>query len=172
MTATVFIGLGSNLSNPIKQVLSAINALKTLESSTLICASSLYQTAPMGPQDQPNYINAVAKIETQLSPLVLLKNLQSIENQHARTRDTGRWGARTLDLDILHYEGQQSNDPILTLPHPGLQQRNFVLYPLQEISPQLNIPSLGSIKGLIEQLNESQPLIVNHKSVDKQSPVC
>jgi len=172
MNAAVFIGLGSNLSNPIKQVLSAIEALKTLESSTLISTSSLYQTAPMGPQDQPNYINAVAKIETQLSPLILLKNLQSIEQQHARTRDTGRWGARTLDLDILHYEGQQSTDPVLTLPHPGLQQRSFVLYPLLEISPQLSIPNLGTIKELIEQLNESRPLIVNSKTLDKQSSVC
>jgi len=172
MSAAVFIGLGSNLSNPIKQVLSAIDALKSLESSALICTSSLYKTAPMGPQDQPNYINAVAKIETQLSPLVLLRKLQSIESQHARTRDTGRWGARTLDLDILHYEGQQSSDAVLTLPHPGLQQRSFVLYPLQEISPQLNIPNLGSIKDLIKQLNESQPLIVNSKTLDKPSPVC
>jgi len=172
MSATVFIGLGSNLSEPVQQVTSAINTLKILAKSTFIGASSLYETAPMGPQDQPNYINSVVETNTKLSPPDLLNVLQAIEKQHARTRDTGRWGARTLDLDMLHYEGYQSTDPVLTLPHPGLQQRSFVLYPLQEISPQLNIPSLGSIKDLIEQLNESQPLIVNHKSVDKQPPVC
>ncbi|ORU94517.1 MAG: 2-amino-4-hydroxy-6-hydroxymethyldihydropteridine pyrophosphokinase [Cycloclasticus sp. symbiont of Bathymodiolus heckerae] len=167
MSHAVFIGLGSNLSDPIQQVTQSIKELGTLKNCTLIRASSLYETPPMGPQDQPNYVNAVVEIETELSPQALLLTLQTLENQHARTRDTGKWEARTLDLDILHYEGVQSTDATLTLPHSGLHKRNFVLYPLLEISPHLNIPNLGKIAQLIEQLNEPIPTIVQPKSLDK-----
>ncbi len=172
MTHSVFIGLGSNLSQPIQQVTQAINALKALENSSFITASSLYETRPMGPQDQPNYINAVVEIETNIDPYVLLNVLQALEERHARTRDTGHWGARTLDLDILHYEGIQSNDPTLTLPHPGLHKRSFVLYPLQEIRPQLHIPALGSVELLIKQLKEPKSLIVNATNLEKNHLVC
>jgi len=170
--ASVFIGLGSNLNQPIQQVLQAIEAINVLPTSHIDATSSLYETPPLGPQNQPHYINAVAKLSTDLKPLELLDQLQSIEQQHNRTRDTGRWGARTLDLDILLYDNQESNDPTLTLPHPELQNRSFVLHPLLEIAPQLNIPSLGSIKQLVKKLGEPVPTIIKSKKLDKPSSVC
>jgi 2-amino-4-hydroxy-6-hydroxymethyldihydropteridine diphosphokinase len=167
MSASVFIGLGSNLSNPIQQILQAIGELKSLQDSHLNAVSSFYETPPMGPQDQPHYINAVAHIKTLQQPLKLLESLQAIEKLHNRARSTERWGARTLDLDILHYEGHESNDPELTLPHLGIKNRAFVLYPLDEIAPHLNIPSLGSIKQLIKKLGEPIPTIISAKSLEK-----
>jgi 2-amino-4-hydroxy-6-hydroxymethyldihydropteridine diphosphokinase len=167
MLASVFIGLGSNLSKPTQQVLGAISAIKSLKKSTFKAASSLYQTPPMGPQNQPHYINAVVHINTTLKPFELLKALQNIEQLHNRTRDTGHWGARTLDLDILIFEGYTSNDPVLTLPHPGVHCRSFVLYPLCELNASLVIPNLGSIKQLIKQLGEPCPLIISPKSLEK-----
>lgn len=172
MASCVYIGLGSNLAEPIEQVLHAIDDIAALSDATLLAASSLYQTPPMGPQDQPHYINAVVKLATTLSPRVLLKQLQAIETRRGRTRDTGRWGARTLDLDILVYEGVTSDEPILTLPHPGLALRSFVLYPLLEIEPLIYIESLGSIQPLIEQLAEPCPRIIRCKSLDIQPSVC
>lgn len=166
MSASVFIGLGSNLSNPVQQVLYAINEIAALPNTTLHACSHLYKTAPMGPQDQPRYINAVVHIQNTQPPLALLATLQRIEQQHNRTRDTGHWGARTLDLDILHIEGQTSNTDELTLPHPGLAQRGFVLYPLHDVSPTLNIPGLGSVEHLIKQLNEAKPAILCAKELE------
>lgn len=160
MPIHVFIGLGSNLSNPVQQIIKAIQDISGLEQCSLEVASSLYETPPMGPQDQPNYINAVVKISTSLKPYELLDALQSIENQHGRTRDTGRWGARTLDLDILIYDDIISHDPRLTLPHPGLASRAFVLYPLIEIDRQLKLPNLAPLQQLIEELDEVPPRIV------------
>lgn len=160
-SVSAFIGLGSNLSDPQQQILRAIKSISQLENCSLELSSSLYETPPMGPQDQPNYINAVVKINSTLKPYELLSTLQAIENQHGRTRDTGRWGARTLDLDILLYDRLISQDPDLTLPHPGLQSRAFVLYPLLEIDKDLNIPTLGPIQPLIVELNEPAPLIIS-----------
>jgi len=157
----VFIGLGSNLSNPVQQVVNAIQDISALEQCSLELASSLYETPPMGPQDQPDYINAVVKISTSFKPYQLLDALQRIENQHGRSRDTGRWGARTLDLDILLYDDIVSHDPRLTLPHPGLASRAFVLYPLFEIDRQLKLPNLATLQQLIEELNEAPPRIAH-----------
>jgi len=171
MGSVVYIGLGSNLAEPIKQVLQGVEEIKKLKHSTVERISSLYQTPPMGPQDQPHYVNAVVKISTTLKPLALLTQLQSIENQRGRTRDTGHWGARTLDLDILVYEGTTSSNPTLTLPHPGITLRNFVLYPLNEISPQLQIEGLGSLTQLIDHLNEACPAIINVKNLDIRASV-
>lgn len=160
-SVSAFIGLGSNLSDPQQQILRAIKSISQLENCSLELSSSLYETPPMGPQDQPNYINAVVKINSTLKPYELLSTLQAIENQQGRTRDTGRWGARTLDLDILLYDRLISQDPDLILPHPGLQSRAFVLYPLLEIDKDLNIPTLGPIQPLIVELNEPAPLIIS-----------
>jgi 2-amino-4-hydroxy-6-hydroxymethyldihydropteridine diphosphokinase len=166
MPASVFIGIGSNLSQPIQQVLQAINEIKKLKSTELTTASSLYTTPPMGPQDQPHYINAVVNIQTSQQPLELLDSLQAIEQQHDRSRDTGHWGARTLDLDMLLYDAQTLNSPRLTLPHPRLQERSFVLYPLQEISPNLHIANVGLVKALIDRLNETIPPIISTKNLE------
>jgi len=143
-----YIGLGSNLSNPIAQINSARNVIKTSEKISEIAFSSLYSSLPMGPSDQPNYVNAVMAISTVLSPLDLLHHLQTIENNHGRVR-AERWGARTLDLDLLLYGQQQISLPDLVVPHVGISQRAFVLYPLQEIASDLEIPFFGFVKDLV-----------------------
>jgi 2-amino-4-hydroxy-6-hydroxymethyldihydropteridine diphosphokinase len=149
----VYIGLGSNLDNPLNQVNTAIDSLRELQHSTLINVSSLYISEPMGPADQPDFINAVACLETSLEPNALLNALLAIEDAHGRQRNGERWGARILDLDILLYGDKTIKDDRLTVPHSGLHQRSFVLYPLQEINPDLWIPGLGHIArtGAFEQ---------------------
>ncbi|MEJ2213718.1 MAG: 2-amino-4-hydroxy-6-hydroxymethyldihydropteridine diphosphokinase, partial [Gammaproteobacteria bacterium] len=139
----VFIGLGSNLDNPASQLQKAIQTLETTEKLSLVKASSLYKTAPVGPPGQPDYINAVVEIHTSMQPLELLSRLQSIENLQGRVRQQ-HWGARTLDLDILLYQGQQIREPDLVVPHPRIAERNFVLIPLLEITEDsLEIPGMG-----------------------------
>jgi 2-amino-4-hydroxy-6-hydroxymethyldihydropteridine diphosphokinase len=145
-----YIGLGSNLTDPIEQIKSARQAIKTLPSVKEKAFSSLYRSAPMGPQDQPDYINAVMAVMTSLEPMALLRALQAIENQHGRVRER-RWGARTLDLDILLYDQRQIRLPELIVPHSGLSEREFVLYPLQEIAgDDLSIPGQGCLSDLIQ----------------------
>lgn len=137
---TAYIGLGSNLDDPIAQVKRALEELERLPDSHCIAQSSLYRSKPMGPQDQPNYINAVAALETGLGPLDLLEALQALEHRHGRVRVEKRWGPRTLDLDLLLYGDQVIDIPRLQVPHPGLRQRSFVLIPLHEIAPELILP--------------------------------
>ena len=129
----VFIGLGSNLDNPRRQVETALEELDRIEQTALLKASSLYGTPPMGPQDQPNFVNAVALLETALDAETLLHRLQQIENSHQRKRGQ-RWGPRTLDLDLLLYGDEIIDLPDLEVPHPGIAQRAFVLLPLIEIA--------------------------------------
>ena len=138
--STVYVGLGSNLDNPIHQVKQALLALDAIPATHLRAHSALYRSKPLGPQNQPDYINAVAVLATQLPPLTLLSELQAIENKQGRVRATERWGPRTLDLDMLLYDNKQLQGPRLTLPHPGLHERAFVLYPLCEIAPDLVLP--------------------------------
>ena len=139
-----YIALGSNLGNPIQQLHEALLAIDQLHKTYLLAYSSFYQSAPMGPKDQPAYINAVAKIHTQLSPLTLLDKLQAIENQQGRERKE-HWGARTIDLDIVLYDHTIMQTERLTLPHYGAKERDFVLTPLAEISPRLVFPDGESI---------------------------
>lgn len=148
--AMVYIGLGSNLSGPAQQINSALETLASSPHVTLLQHSGLYLSPPMGPADQPDYVNAVAQLETELSPHHLLDLLQSIEQQQGRVRGE-RWGPRTLDLDLLLYDEQRIADERLSVPHPGMAQRAFVLYPLLEIAPGLEIPGLGLLSSLIEQ---------------------
>ena len=142
-----WIGLGSNLDDPVRQVNAALAALCRLPESRLLTCSGLYRSAPMGPQNQPDYINAVAGVQTSLPAEVLLEALQAIESAHARVRGE-RWGARTLDLDILLYGDEVINTPRLTVPHPGIAERNFVLAPLAELAPQLLVPGRGVVQAL------------------------
>jgi 2-amino-4-hydroxy-6-hydroxymethyldihydropteridine diphosphokinase len=148
-TIPVFVGLGSNLDDPAGQLQRAIYELAEVPATHLVRCSGFYRSVPMGPQDQPQYINAVVKLETSLSPSALLEQLQLIENAHGRKR-TLRWGARTLDLDLLLYGQQTIDTERLQVPHPGITERNFVLYPLQELVPDLDIPGKGTIQELIE----------------------
>lgn len=143
-----YIGLGSNLDNPASQIRKAFEELARLPSSHLLAHSSLYRSAPMGRTDQPDFINAVALIETALAPHDLLKALLEIEHFHGRVREYLN-APRTLDLDILMYDRLQWNEHCLILPHPRMHQRAFVLQPLQEITPNCHIPGHGSITELL-----------------------
>lgn len=151
MKVTIFVGIGANLNNPKAQVNGALVALKKLTKSHVIAESSLYRTPPMGPQNQADYINAVAKLETGLLPIELLDELQAIEKSHGRVRKSERWGPRTLDLDLLLYGNQVIEKKRLTVPHYGIKQRAFVLVPLAEIEPQLILPDNSQIAELIKQ---------------------
>lgn len=144
-----YIAIGSNLADPVAQAKAAITALETLTACRFICVSSLYASKPMGPQEQPDYINAVACIDTRLAPIELLDALQQIENEQGRVRKE-HWGARTLDLDILLYGNEVMTTPRLTVPHYGMKTREFVLYPLAEIAPQLQLPCGQALSALLE----------------------
>ncbi|MCG5500183.1 2-amino-4-hydroxy-6-hydroxymethyldihydropteridine diphosphokinase [Ectothiorhodospira lacustris] len=144
-----YIGIGANLETPRVRVLEALEALAGLPHTRLLRQSSLYRSPPMGPVDQPDYINAVAELETRLAPAALLQALLELERRHGRVRDGERWGPRTLDLDILLYGDRIIDEPHLTVPHSGMQARAFVLYPLAEIAPDLWIPDLGALEGLL-----------------------
>jgi 2-amino-4-hydroxy-6-hydroxymethyldihydropteridine diphosphokinase len=145
-----FIGLGSNLADPKYQVSSAIEQLKQVDKTRFIQSSSLYSSPPMGPQDQPDYVNAVLEIETELSAHGLLDKLQEIERIHGRVRKR-HWGERTLDLDLLLFGDVVIDDERLKVPHPGIAERAFVLYPLAEIAPEITIPKLGLVSTLKQQ---------------------
>ena len=147
--ATVYIGLGSNLDNPRAQVEQAITELTQLPVTRLEAVSPLYRSHPVGPA-QPDYINAVARLATRLTPLALLDQLQALEQRHQRVRRE-YWGPRTLDLDILLYGAEVIDEPRLRVPHPFMTRRNFVLYPLAAIAPELVLPGGESIAALLRQ---------------------
>lgn len=142
-----FIGMGSNLENPLQQIRMATTRLTQLPHTTFCQASSCYQSPPLGPSHQPDYINCVVAVETQLSPVQLLDCLQAIELEQGRVR-LERWGPRTIDLDILLYGDQVIATTRLTVPHAGLPNRAFFLYPLMEIAPELILPNGESVAEL------------------------
>jgi 2-amino-4-hydroxy-6-hydroxymethyldihydropteridine diphosphokinase len=150
MTQVAFIGLGSNLDDPVGQVERALVAIATLPDTILVARSSLYVSRPMGPADQPDYVNAVAEVETCLLPEDLLAALLAIERRQGRERSPAqRNGPRTLDLDLLLHADAVCAGPDLTLPHPGAHERDFVLVPLAEIAPDLIIPGRGAVRDLL-----------------------
>lgn len=135
-----YLGLGANLHQPLQQLQQALVALAALEHCQLQSVSSLFGSKPMGPQDQPDYVNAVAALVTTLSAEQLLDQLQKIELEQGRQRKDERWGPRTLDLDILLFGNQSIDSDRLTVPHYGMKVREFVLYPLAELAPELHLP--------------------------------
>jgi 2-amino-4-hydroxy-6-hydroxymethyldihydropteridine diphosphokinase len=143
-----FIGLGSNLQDPRGQLLRALDELAAIPASRLVARSPLYQSDPVGPPGQPDYVNAVARLDTELPAEKLLDALQAIEQGHQRQR-TVRWGPRTLDLDLLLYGDAVIETQRLQVPHPRMDQRAFVLYPLADIAPALIIPGHGPLPGLL-----------------------
>ena len=148
----VFIGIGSNQNHPHFRVQSAFKQINRIHETRWVRKSSLYETVPLGPKFQPNFINAVVEIETMLAPNKLLEELQSLEKNHNRKK-TKRWGPRSLDLDILIYEQVIMDTENLTIPHPGLEYREFVLIPLYEITTYgYKVPKYGSINKLIKNL--------------------
>jgi 2-amino-4-hydroxy-6-hydroxymethyldihydropteridine diphosphokinase len=147
-----YIALGSNLEGPRKQVQHASSRLAELPFTRLVQLSPLYLSRPLGPVAQPDYVNAVAGILTDLDPEALLKELKAIETSMGRPPVHPRWGPRIIDLDLLSHGEQVRATPELTLPHPGIVQRNFVLYPLADIAPDLRLPGLGSVSELKERV--------------------
>ena len=147
-----YVGVGSNLDDPAAQVARAIDALAALRESRLVCRSSLYATVPFGPVEQPDFVNAVAGLLTRLSPEDLLAELRSLEAAQGRVRTGERWGPRQIDLDLLVVGRETRQTPDLTLPHPGIPQRNFVLYPLADIAPDLVVPGVGTVRDLRERV--------------------
>jgi 2-amino-4-hydroxy-6-hydroxymethyldihydropteridine diphosphokinase len=148
-----YVGLGSNLNKPAEQVALALRELEELPDTRLVAVSALYSNPPMGPQDQPDYVNAVAGLLTRKTPIELLLLLQSLEQQLGRVRSEGdRWGPRIIDLDLLVYGQSQISVPGLNLPHPGILERNFVLFPLRDIAPSLRVPGQGVVNILAQQL--------------------
>lgn len=142
-----YIGLGANLGDPAAQIRNALDGLGK-QTSSLRC-SSFYRSAPIGEAGQPDYCNAVCEIETLLSPEGLMQLLLVLEREAGRVRDGRRWAARRLDLDLLHYEQVRIDTPTLRLPHPEIARRNFVLVPLAELAPALEIPGLGVVAELV-----------------------
>jgi len=143
-----YIGLGSNLEQPLVQVRRAQAALDRIPDSCCSRHSPLYRSPPMGPAGQPDYINGVTRLETRLDPFQLLQQLQQIEHDQGRVR-AQRWGPRTLDLDLLLYGDRLIDAPALQVPHPGISQRAFVLYPLADLEPALQIPGQGALSALL-----------------------
>lgn len=160
MFTTCYIALGSNLDSPLKQLISATKSIQSLPDTKVTLQSSYYQSKPLGPQDQPDYINQVIEIETALLPLQLLDSLQEIEHQHGRVRER-RWGERTLDLDILLYGNQIIQSERLTIPHYDMCNREFVIVPLFEIADTLTLPDGQKLTTLIGKFNNHNMLILS-----------
>lgn len=152
MTTTCYLGLGSNLDDPVRQVTRALEALNAHPAIRLASRSSFFGSKAIGPGVQPDFVNAAAKIETTLPPAQLLTALQTIENLQGRERSL-RWAARTLDIDILLFGAQVINELDLQVPHPRIAERAFVLLPLQEIAPDLRLPNGTSVASLLDYVS-------------------
>ena len=153
----VLVGLGSNLDGPARQIGTAFDMLEAIVQTRVIARSALYRSSPLGGIEQPDYVNAAALLETDLGVREFLEQLQQIERARGRERGEIHWGPRVLDLDLLAYGGLSIDEPGLTVPHPGIALRNFVLLPLREIAPDFDIPGLGRVREL--PVNESEPRI-------------
>ena len=143
-----YVGIGSNLDEPWRQVERAFDALARLPESRLVLRSALYRSRPLGDVEQPEFVNAAAGLLTQLTPEALLAELRRTELELGREPARQRWGPRRIDLDLLVLGGETRQGESLTLPHPGIAERDFVLYPLADIAPDLDIPGLGSVSAL------------------------
>jgi 2-amino-4-hydroxy-6-hydroxymethyldihydropteridine diphosphokinase len=143
-----YIGVGSNLQDPRRQVNTACARLADLPRTRLVLTSRLYASRPFGPVSQPDFVNAVAGLLTQLDPEGVLRELRALESAMGRTAPRERWGPRIIDLDLLALGSERRSLPSLTLPHPGIVERNFVLYPLSDIAPDLELPGMGRVAEL------------------------
>jgi len=153
----VFVGLGSNLDHPARQIEAAFEFLQGIPDSELLFRSSLYRSEPLGGIEQPDFVNAVAAMSTTLTAHAFLEELQAIERIRGREDSHIRWGPRLLDLDLLLYGDLTIDEPSLSVPHPGIAARNFVLLPLREIAPEFEIPGLGRVQDIA--VNEDEPRI-------------
>jgi len=155
----VYIALGSNLASPLEQVNAAVKALGEIPDTRLVAVSSFYRTPPLGPQDQPDYLNAAVALETTLAPEVLLSHTQRIELQQGRVRKAERWGPRTLDLDIMLFGQAIIHTDNLTVPHYDMYNRGFMLWPLYEIAPSLTFPDDISLQQRLDTLGAEKPAL-------------
>jgi len=153
----VYIAVGSNLASPLDQVNAAIAALGEIPHTAIAAVSSFYRTPPLGPQDQPDYLNAAVALDTELEPETLLDNTQRIELQQGRVRKEERWGPRTLDLDIMLFGDRIIRSDRLTVPHYDMHNRGFMLWPLAEIAADLIFPDGKSLASLLQTLNSAKP---------------
>ncbi len=151
-----YVALGSNLDDPRAQVERALAALAGLPESRLECRSPLYRSRPFGPVEQPDFVNAVAGLLTQLEPTTLLARLKDLETQLGRARPVVRWGPRRIDLDLLVHGSTRLSLADLELPHPGIAEHPFVLVPLAEVAPDLVVPGLGRVRDLLARVDSSQ----------------
>jgi 2-amino-4-hydroxy-6-hydroxymethyldihydropteridine diphosphokinase len=158
-----YVAIGSNLDHPQTRVLEALERLAALPATRSMLRSRLYETRPMGPQDQPYFVNAAAGLLTQLTARELLALLLGIESAMGRNRQE-RWGPRVIDLDLIWMLGEPIDEPGLTVPHPGVSTRNFVLYPLADIAPTLAIPGHGNVSELARRAGDDGISILKHKS--------
>lgn len=149
-----YVALGSNLDDPRGRVRTALERLRSLPESRLVARSSLWTSPPMGPQDQPDFVNAACGLLTRLAPEALLRALKALEREMGRSQPAQRWGPRVIDLDLLAVGTETVSTPGLTVPHPGVQERDFVLYPLAEIAPELWIPGLGRVRTLAARVED------------------
>jgi 2-amino-4-hydroxy-6-hydroxymethyldihydropteridine diphosphokinase len=143
-----YVGIGSNLDDPPTQIAAAFDGLSRLAGCRLIVRSRLYRSAPLGPQNQPEFVNAAAGLLTVLDARELLGALKQLESQLGRAQPVVRWGPRRIDLDLLVLDDVRIAEADLTVPHPGLTERNFVLYPLRDIAPELLVAGVGRIGAL------------------------
>ena len=148
-----YVALGSNLGNCRATLEAAVDALGALPQCRLAGVSAIYRTPPWGRLDQPDFLNAVVRLRTTLRPLDLLDALMAVERRFGRIRDGERWGPRTLDLDLLHMDGEVLADPHLTLPHPRIAERAFVLRPLADLAPDLVLPGQGRVAELLQRID-------------------
>lgn len=152
-----YIAIGSNLAAPLEQVNAAVQALGEIPQTRVVAVSSFYRTPPLGPQDQPDYLNAAVTLETGLDAGTLLDNTQRIELQQGRVRKAERWGPRTLDLDIMLFGNEVISTERLTVPHYDMKNRGFMLWPLFEIAPDLAFPDGSSLKAVLDSLHAEKP---------------
>jgi len=150
---SAYIGVGSNLDGPREQVLKAIEKLRNVRDTRVVLVSRLYGTKPFGPVPQPDFVNAAVGVLTKLDSRALLRELRDIEAAMGRPARHEKWGPRVIDLDLLVYGRERRADPDLTLPHPGIVERNFVLYPLADLAPDLDVPGLGRVAALKERVS-------------------
>ena len=150
-----WLGLGANLQQPLAQLKEAIRRINQTAGIELLQTSSFYRTPPWGDEDQPDFINAVVQVETSLAPLELLRQMQSIENDMGRVRKDRHWGPRMIDIDVLMHGNQTMDSQALMLPHPRMHERAFVLLPLCELDPAIEIPGRGRAVEFLDELGHA-----------------
>lgn len=152
-----YIAIGSNLASPLEQVNAAVQALGEIPHSRIVAVSSFYRTPPLGPQDQPDYLNAAVVLDTALDAETLLDNTQRIELQQGRVRKAERWGPRTLDLDLMLFGNEIIHTERLTVPHYDMKNRGFMLWPLFEVAPDLTFPDGIPLRDILDKLHAEKP---------------